>query len=382
MTLRPLSALLTVCLFGTLLIGCSDSSSKVGEGITISVKTTESAPADSFFTDYEFVILETTEDALLHGSSMFRTSDKYIVAYSKDRGFNVFSREGKHIVHFTNKGQGPGETSDVTDYYIKGDEIICVPYMQAKLLVYSAQDGTFTREIPLIDRYYYVRELEDGTMALSPLYSNYSKWNVDIFNTEKQEMLARYLPYEPICSFRYDGFNVFAGQGDECVFGVIPFDNKLYRISANGCETLFRYEFDTPEQIEGFDVKTSNISDYSDIYRYKRVVKWLGRYCEMPSGVRYQHFNLLCDYGVEPFLCKFDGKTSKSQTLCIGPKLFDNFPNLTTAPFEMKEGYYICADLAEDLLFLERNHKKADTFTKLGLKEDDNPVIFFYKLKN
>ena len=378
MKLSPLSALLTVCLLGTLLIGCFGPSSKVGEGITISVKTTESAPADSFFTDYEFVILETTEDALLQRNSMFRTSEKYIIAYSRDRGFNVFSRDGKHIVHFSIAGNGPGESSWITDYYIKGDEIVCVPDMQTKLLVYNVQDGAFTREISLPDTYYYACELSADTIALTPLYSNYSKWNLDVFQTQKQEIITRAMPYEQqaITSLLISGFNFFAGQGDKCAFGVIPFDNKLYRISADGCETLFSYEFDTPEQIEGFDRKTSNISDLLDIYRLKRVVKWLGRYCEMPSGARYQHFDLFGDSGVNPFLCKFDGKTSKSQTLRIGAQLFDNFPYLTSAPFELKDGYYICAKNAETLL-----DKEDDTFTKLGLTEDDNPVIFFYKLK-
>ena len=373
-------SVMAACVFGALSAGCARSVSDSEEGGVVAVSTTEFAPAEEFVSDYEYVVLETSDSCILSGQTMFHTSDRYIVAYSEKGGIDVFNREGKHLNHFSNYGMGPGEAIKVIDFYISGDEMVCVPLIQHNLLVYNVLSGEFLREIPLPDSYFYASPFSNGLIALSPLYSNNSHWNINIYDPKTKSVVNQYLPYQQESSLIIGGFNVFAGTGEGCVYGVLPFDYTLYRITADTCRAMVRYEFNTPEQIEAFDPETVDIADLSDRYRYSRLVKWLGKYCETESGAHYQQFDLLCEYGVLPFLCKFDGESSKSETLRIGAEILDRFPFLMVKPFEMKDGYYISAMEAMAVLNIEESIK-SDTFAKLGLTEDSNPVIFFHKLK-
>ena len=366
---------------GALSAGCACSVSDSGDGSVISVSTTEFAPVEEFVTNCEYVVLETSDSCIMSGKLMFHTSDKYIVAYSEDSGIDVFSREGKHLNHFSNRGLGYGEAIMVLDFYISGDELVCMPFLQHNLLVYDILTGEFLREIHLPDNYFYACPINDDLVALSPLYSNYSLWNFTVLNIETNDTIANYVPYKELSMYQlgYD-FNTFVGQGEGCVYAVLPFDYNIYCITADTCRTMLRYEFNTAEQIEKFDIDTIKLADMNERYLHKGVVRWLGDYCTSESGAHYQQFNLLCEHEVLPFLCKFDGKSSKSETLRIGAEVFDKFPFLAKKPFEVKEGYYICAMEASQVLNREKS-LNSDTFAKLGVTEDSNPVIFFYKLK-
>ena len=165
-------SVMAACVFGALSAGCARSVSDSEEGGLVAVSTTEFAPVEEFVSDYEYVILETSDSCILSGQTMFHTSDRYIVAYSEKGGFDVFNREGKHLKHFSNRGQGPGEAIRINDYYIDGDELVCVPALQAKLLIYNALSGEFLRDVPLPDSYYYACPFNRDLIALSPLYSN------------------------------------------------------------------------------------------------------------------------------------------------------------------------------------------------------------------
>ena len=373
-------SLMTVCLIGTLSFGCARSVLDTEEGRVIAVSTTEFAPVEEFVTDCEYIVLETSDSCILSGRTVYHTSDKYIVAYSEDGSFDVFNRKGKHLKHFSNYGQGPGEAISVNDYYIDGDEIVCVPAMQAKLLIYNALSGDFLRDVPLPDTYYYVCPFNRDLIALSPLYSNYSYWNFDIFNLETKKTVERFMPYKQLSSIQLGDFNTFVGKGEGCVYAALPYDYNLYCITADTCRTMLRYDFNTSEQIEEFDIETVKLSDMEERYRFSRLVKWLGDYCTSESGAHYQQFDLFCEYGVLPFLCKFEDDSSTSETLRIGSEIFDKFPFFIGRPIEMKDGYYITAMEATHVLNREKS-LNSDTFAKLGVTEDSNPVIFFHKLK-
>ena len=373
-------SVLAACIFGALSAGCARSVLDIEEERFISVSTTKFAPVEEFVTDCEYIVLETSDDCILSGRTVYHTSNKYVVAYSEDSGFDVFNRKGKHLKHFSNYGQGPGEAISINDYYIDGDEIVCVPAMQAKLLIYNALSGEFLRDVPLPDSYYYACPFNRDLIALSPLYSNYSYWNFDIFNLETKKTVGRFMPYKQLNSTVFDGFNTFVGKGEGCVYAALPFDYNLYCITADNCRKMLRYDFNTAEQIEEFDIETVKLWNLAERYLYSRLVKWLGDYCTSESGAHYQQFDLLCEYGILPFLCKFNGLSSKSETLRIGAEVFDKFPFLTKKPFEVKEGYYICAMEATHVLNREKS-LNSDTFAKLGVTEDSNPVIFFHKLK-
>jgi hypothetical protein len=101
----------------------------------------------------------------------------------------------------------------------------------------------------------------------------------------------------------------------------------------------------------------------------------------MKSGVCYQHFPLLCDYGILPFICKYNTEDNQIQTLKIGSERFEKFPYLLVAPFEFRDGQYICAVQAASALSTDQQIG-VTTFTDLGVTPDDNPIIFYYNFKD
>lgn len=367
--------------FGMLFTGCiNESSDSAQESQLIKVDTETFSPVEDFFTDSKYVILETSDSCVLDGETIFHTSDDYIVAYSEAVGFSVFDMNGKNVSNFSFRGEGPGEYVEISDYCISGDEIYCMARAQNKIISYNFLKGKLVNEISLKDSYIYLSPLKSSTVVVSPAYTNDSGYNFSILDGKNGEIKKEYLPYETPKSYIFGDFTAFVGKSKKCVYGVLPYDYKLYRISEKECDVMFEYEFNTPDQLPAVDSKDINIAQLSEDYKYKRVVKWLGLFADVSDDVKYQNFSLMCNYGILPFLCKINAKDGTVKTLQIGAKRFDTFPYLTGAPFEFRDGWYVCSSAAMSVLGAEKSLGET-TFSSKGLTESSNPVIFFYKFK-
>lgn len=75
----------------------------------------------------------------------------YILDRMKNPGIYVFSDTGKYICRIGQKGPGPEEYIEPTDFDIYGDSVFILDQFKAKLLIYST-DGTFISEarLPII----------------------------------------------------------------------------------------------------------------------------------------------------------------------------------------------------------------------------------------
>ena len=71
--------------------------------------------ASEFISNIEYIPLETSEQSLIKFTDM-DISDNYILV--KGEPYMLFSRQGKFIRHIGSVGQGPGEYSSVSDFYI------------------------------------------------------------------------------------------------------------------------------------------------------------------------------------------------------------------------------------------------------------------------
>jgi len=376
-----LTALCCICcaILSLPIVGCKDTNKEATETKTVIVDTENFAPVDSFFTKWEYVMLQSPEEALISDYAKYRTSDKYIIAFSKEHGFHVFDRAGKLVKSFGKYGEGPDEYLGIEDFYISDNDLFAVDSTKKKVMKYDIRSGNFVSEIPLPDTYMYLAPLGSSHMVLSPAYTSSRKFNFSVLDIKDDTIVADYMPYTIGKSYIFGEFTAFVGQGKDCVYGVVPFSHTLYRISETDCQKAYVYTFNSPDQFVPAE-ENADLEALADEYRYKRVVKWLGQYAETSSGAHYQYFSMMCDYGIRPFICKFSSEGGNAITYRIGVDECKQFPYLTEFPAEFSNGKYVSVVDAEMLLRIEEIEGK-DTFSSQGLTEDSNPVVFFYTLK-
>ena len=346
--------------------------------ITVDLQVPECKP-DDFFDSYSYTILETNDSALIGRRCQYDIDDNLIVAYSEESGFAVFDKDGKLLKSFDHRGEGPEEYIQVTDMFLHDNLIYVVSGYQYKILAYSAKDGLFQKKFTLPDSYTSATWLDDKHIALCAAYCSPSKFNIAILNTETGEIDNQFLPYKHFNSLTFGSYSSFIGRDDDGVYFGLPFNTDLYYLTSDTCKVVESYTFNTTDQMEPVAMADVNTDEMYELYKFKRCVKYIDHFCAVSDDLNYQAFELQCDQGVLPHLCKYNPKTGESKTLRINSVLFDEFPYLTAMPLSIKNGYYIFAKQAEDVLSIDEM-TGSTRFTNLGVTEESNPIIFFYHL--
>lgn len=335
---------------------------------------------DEFFDSYSYTVLETNDSALIGRRCQYDIDDNLIVAYSEESGFAVFGKDGKLLKSFDYRGEGPEEYIQVTDMFLHDNMIYVVCGYQHKIVVYNAKDGLFQKRITLPDIYTSATWLDDIHIALCAAYCSPSKHNIAILNTETGEIDNQFLPYKHFNSLTFGSYSSFIGRDDDGVYFGLPFNTDLYYLTSDTCKVVESYTFNTTDKMEPVAMADVNTDEMYELYKFRRCVKYIDHFYAVSEDLHYQVFELLCDQGVLPHICKYNPKTGESKTLRINSVLFDEFPYLTDMPQTIKNGYYIFAKQAEDVLRKDKTIGST-RFTDLGVTEESNPIIFFYHLK-
>lgn len=376
--MRTITHILTTILIIIIMCGCNKS--RRYDSATLHVNVDDETPLADFFDSYRYVMLETNDSCLIHESAIFKTNESNIVSYSEYNGFMIFDAQGKHMTSFNHKGEGPGEYLYVSDFYITPTSIFLLDVYINRLLEYSISDGAFIREIKLADHFQHCAPLDNHNVALCAVYGSLSKYNFAILNLQTGEINKQFAPYEQIHSYLFDGYTAFVGKGKTGVYAALPFSHNLYYVTADSCNVVESYYFNTAKQFPDIKDSDIDIANMYDEYRYENVVMWLRCYTKQSSGVCYQAFRAMGEYGITAYICKYDISGDNCKSTAIGTKRSKDFPYLTVGPSEFNNNEYVCVMSAERLLRAEKLIED-NTFTQSGLTEDSNPVIFFYHFK-
>lgn len=173
------------------------------------------------------------------------------------------------------------------------------------------------------------------------------------------------------------GFTPFLGSDENGEFYVThPFDMNVYSLNDTILEKKHSYKFNTEMQLtdEYPDVK---FYDALNETNNKPVVQFLSMYIKN-GDEEIMSFPLFGEYGLVENLVKF--KSGKQTAfLAIMEELDEMYPYVSD-PKKLYKGNIVSALNAQSILYIEENNG-LDKFTKAGLTEDDNPVIFFHHLK-
>lgn len=333
--------------------------------------------------DVKFVQLETTDESLLGNIYKIIITDSlnYIMDDFKGSGIVIFNKKGKFIRRIPH-GEGPGELYKLYDISFDKTRNELVAYQHPFLLFYTAE-GKYIRQTKLPIGFYNFLVTPDGyvfkTLDKSGNEHLGDKKANTLLVTDKNFKLKYASLPSPLGKVSYGGYRYLYEN------------NNAIQVTQNYTDTIYHYiaDFNKLEVAYIMDYHSKRLPDQYLQYERKKFNKvlsqnnyyyYIGEYLE----TKFQHvFFLRNNYiGLQTIVYR-DKRTGKM----IGGTNADFDVNELPAiafPKAAYGNYFISLHYPsndDNLLSNSSIISDEDKQIILNMKEDDNPCLVFYQLK-
>jgi hypothetical protein len=194
-----------------------------------------------------FIPLETTSDNLIGSvSKIIRTADKFFVLDQyKAKKIFVFDLKGRFLDSIGNRGKGPGEYSNISDFTID----------EQRQVIYLIDDGLKIIKLGINGDFIFEKKLDSVCRNISDIIASEGlifaspgrrpghdkKYDLIQFD-ENLNPVRWFLPYQ----YSFPGTNPFNNRlykYNNSIYFVSAYDNKIYYLTANSISE--RFIFDT-----------------------------------------------------------------------------------------------------------------------------------------
>lgn len=328
--------------------------------------------------DTSFIIrLETTDECIIGKVSKISLFNDTIYVLDKNQSLFMFNPEGKFISKIGNKGQGPGEYVEPTDYFVD-NKIYIWDNWQNKISIYNKNGKfLFDKIVPFMS--FQIGKIDSDTF----IFRAYNNYNLHI------PQLDDYCIWTTDTSFNIQKSGLF-----------YPYDSKNFVFDDNGMDFLDNYV----TIYEKFSDSLFFVTNSSKLQcRYvlhfdgKRYLDEL-KHKNHKEAIKFYNTNNDC---IQIMHCTFNDKYVVIQ-------LFEGRSNIKTILYSSKSKKTIQFDAVSfnnegGMFFMAQNSKFYNNYlvtcsdanylthqTQLSkyvggdfsdIKEDDNPILIFYKLK-
>lgn len=384
------------------LISCQPKKPSGGLDQTITIDLAEpvekQGPAEAWIEDLQFIPLETNPECFISSTNKYNLDQDHIVLAS-DGTVHLFDREGRHLKSFKKQGKGPGEYGMIysIDLIPGQEEIMVVDPNQRKILCYD-YSGNLTGEIHPAFMPTKVAPLTGGLFAcyigrLSGFWDDNRELFQVVFLNREGQIVSKYLPFKYTMQSVTGGD--FSNSGVEGTCLINPaYEYNIYQVGP-GNQFFIKYRFD----FGNYNIDTSLLNDEriqtnkqsSRIFGEKKtcldhmtstsnIISFWGpvvqtnmrfgtRQISRKSGhVRFMEVDTLNTFGY------FAGIPIEFNTESKASGVYFTF-------------YKDAVDILEIFNKLKPGQKKVLSrfkgFDRLAkLKEDDNPLLILYKVKD
>ena len=327
-------------------------------------------------TDTVFVVrLETSDSCLIGKTSKISLHNDTIYILDKNQSLFMFSPDGRFLCKIGNKGQGPGEYVEPTDYFVD-DKIYIWDNWQNKISVYNKNGKfIFDKIVPFLS--FQIGKLNPNTFIFRafnnynlhiPQLDDYCVWTTDTnFNILKSGMY--YKNESGIFPFDDNGMRKI----DQNYYSVYEqYSDSMFLITPD-CKLICRFilKYNGNRYLDKITNKTE-FREYFNKNDYLLVKNCIFNKYYLLAQL-FQHNK---GFGTM-YYSSLTKKVFQISTITFGDK--DCLcPNLETCTFY--NNYFVHI---EEPSFIA--HQK--TISKYvggdfsDIKEDDNPILIFYKLK-
>jgi hypothetical protein len=337
----------------------------------ISVDISSKANPEDFFEDYHSITLATGDEYLIGKINKISIeSDKIYVLDKQNFTIVIFDINGNYLNHLKRQGNGPGEYLDIADFTIVDSTIIVLSRVMRKILVYS-QNLNYIKNYQLDDFYDYCYYFEKKILLCSN-YSNDTHYNIRIYDMETRKIEKSFLPFTINQNFS-SSIIPFNLTFDDDLLITQQYDYNIYNLRQNSLTTICKLDFNTKDKIPdnfqniGFDKLYRDLAQLSVVKRINCINKINNCFY-----ITYIH-----DYA--PHISKISLSKDVNSTLKL--ELNDKFPFIFASILGFHKNYLTGYMHAADVLIFD-NKFSSDKTQSGFLNEDDNPVLFFHKIKN
>ncbi|MDR0895204.1 MAG: 6-bladed beta-propeller [Prevotellaceae bacterium] len=340
---------------------------------SVYVEPTNVDSIDSFFEDWYYVTLETTANNLIASIDKIQIDDDYMwLLDTKNSSIYTFDLSGKYIRKLCRLGNGPEEYLDIADFQVFNNHIYILSRSNKTIFIYNLS-GAYIGNYKLDDWYDYFYMAGHSVM----LYSNFSNntlYNLIEFNPTSEQYGKKEFPFPRNQGFRFIPSPFIITDNKDLLFAQ-QYDYTIYSLEPNTMrtDTVATLYFNTKDKLP----ENPYAEDFFKIYReytFKSVVKRI--------SMAYQKDNILYVMYVLDYvqhLTKINMTSGENVTLKLEHN--DKYPYVFSQPLTVHHQYLVSSlDASSVLLFDDKF--KSDKNTGGFLTEDDNPVLFFNKLKH
>lgn len=236
-------------------VSCGKYSEKKIEESTSNTKSididlnTKLLKVEDVFEYSHFIVLETTEEALISEITKVEFRDDYIyILDSRQKVLFVFNKDGSYSHKIYRLGQSPEEYISIMDFYLDtvGQNIYILDGMQGYILVYGF-DGTF-KERHEVKKSYSLSKVKDSWLLYlgngNADFTSDKKFNNLVVYNQNFEEQEEGLPFNPELLGRKSTFNttrsIFTDYKEQCF--IFPLnDYKIYEYSNDSVSLSVAY---------------------------------------------------------------------------------------------------------------------------------------------
>lgn len=384
------------------LIGCNNTSKTANTDIvnieddsckTIIVDTANIVSATDLILDIEMVKLATSAKCFIGKiDQMLFAEDKIIIVDKrKSRGVFVFNIKGKFLNRIGEIGRGPKEFIAIDHVALipSSNDIAVLDRSSKKINIFDLKGNHKTSLTTpfFFNKIEYITEHETAASVIGR-YPNGNEektqgYSLFTFNDWSLNDYAFKDPFSLDC--RHTSDNTLSRNSTGRVYFTPPFENKIYRVQSNKFTLLYDIDFlnkGIPKTLL-FDSKGKDFSKLLSIYSF-----FDGIFCDLRDFVllkvaRNQREETL-------FYSKHDNKTYFLGRQIGAP--LENYFNM--ADIQFKDDVLVspidAVRIVREEKWVKGFAKAAPQSTKINnmidelynkISEDDNPVLFFYKIK-
>ncbi len=367
--------IVTLFTFIAVLTSCQDKNHALSDEI-VSIDVSQQSELSEIFESVEYTILETPDESSLIGtiSEIEITGDRIYILDNRKKSVLIFDRQGHYINAIDKRGRGPGEYLDLTDMGILNSTIYVLD--RDRIFEYK-EDGTWLRTITLNTFYNYFHLIDDRLMYLYSGKSNDTMYDFALFDYRDESLVKQFSPYEKTDSYLSRHSPFYPSDSDELLVAM-EYDYNIYSLTDDRLVPKYTLNFNTKNQLPHDYEEKERIKLYEQLAT-SNVVTRVECMDESEDFIALTFPLFHDEYGVRTHFTLVDRQTKETKHLRLGDKRDSAFPYFTVSPTLIKNGYVVCAMDAIRIINIENVASLSDFKGKIS--ETDNPVLFFYKLK-